>query len=78
MTPAIIIRLVGRSMRNQAVSIPDMRSLSFFFGMKKSRIIYGTADRELAQGIASIPGRFTPTHSREANYLVALPNWPLG
>jgi hypothetical protein len=26
-------------MRNQAVSIPDMRSLSFFFGMKKSRII---------------------------------------
>ena len=39
MTPVIIIRLVGRSMRNQAVSIPDMGSLCFFLGIKKSSIM---------------------------------------
>ncbi len=33
MTPVITIRLVGRSMRNQAVSIPDMRSLAVFSGI---------------------------------------------
>ncbi|MCK7582739.1 MAG: hypothetical protein MZV65_49060 [Chromatiales bacterium] len=67
MTPVIIIRLVGRSIRNQG-GIDSRYALAFvFLWHKEIQNHFGTANREPAPALLKVPPATVAGHSRMAN-----------